>query len=71
MCIPSKNGANAHISPETRRESDRPETGGEGEATCWAETRLKQKELFHPAAIECSLPVCIDWAPTALVILQW
>lgn len=32
---------------------------------------LQQKELFHPAAIECSLPVCIDWARTALGHLQW
>lgn len=30
-------------------------------------TRLQQKELFHPAAIECPLPVCIDWACPALV----
>lgn len=45
---------NCGVRPETR----------EREATCWVASRLdtvaKGKELFHPVAIECSHPVCID-----------
>ncbi|MEQ2220604.1 hypothetical protein ILYODFUR_007017, partial [Ilyodon furcidens] len=54
-------------------ESDRRSRDGGrgGEATRWVVTGLEKKELFHPAAIECSLPVWTDWACLALLHSQW
>lgn len=58
-----------YIQEGQRPWQSRDKAGG-GQTTCWVVTGLQKKELVHPA-IECSLPVCIDWTKTALVHSQW